>query len=111
MDTPQFGPLDAAKALAAASGYTIVYDDDYKSAHPLNLTGAVSLTTWLGRTGKNGGEYEYAFDGSYIHARPALPPNHGLNLQAKGPAETLELLRKIVEIRKGIGPEGRFLLA
>src|SRR5690242_769575 len=102
MDTPKFGPLKDATMLAAASGYTIVYDNRYKSATSLNLTGAVPLAEWPGLTGKNGGHYEYAFNGTTIIARPMLPPNHGLNMRPKDNKETVEVLRQAAEKLKDV---------
>ena len=109
MDIPEFTALETAKAAAAASGYRIVYDGRLQRI-PSNITGAVPLDTWEGVQGPKGEPYEYAFDGSHISARPALPPNHGLNLRPKDNAELLDVLRRAVEMRKAIGQEKRFLL-
>ncbi len=106
MDTPNFGSLDDAKAAATASGYKVVYDDRYNSTPPLNVTGAVSLKEWPGISGKNGEAYEFWFDGGYIHARPAISSSD-VNVD---PKNTLEFLRRVIEIRKAIGPEIPFLV-
>ena len=109
---PNFGSLKDAVALALGSGYKIIYDNRYKSMRPpFNATGAVPLAEWPGLQGKNGGGYEYAFNGTTITARPTLPPNHGLNLRPKDNKETLEVMRQAVESLKDIGPTVDFLLA
>jgi len=111
MDTAKFGSLKDTVAGAVAGGYTIIYDNRYKSASlPLNITGAVSLAEWPGLTGKNGGEYEYALDGMKIIAQPALLPDHGLNMRPKDSKEALDVLRQVIEVRKGVGPTVEFLL-
>ncbi len=109
MNMPKFGSLESAKALAASDGYTIVYDNHYKRISPPNLTGAVALKDWPGLTGKDGGEYEYAYDGAKILAQPELPQNHGLNL-TPNTREVLEVLRKAMKMREAIGPNMEFLL-
>jgi len=111
MDTPNFGSLKDAVALALASGYKIIYDQRYKSLRPpFNATGAVPLTEWPGLQGRNGGGYEYAFDSLTIIARPTLPPNHGLNMRPKDNKETLDVLRQAAEKLKEVGPTVTFLL-
>jgi hypothetical protein len=112
MDTPNFGSLKEAVALATASGYKIIYDNRHKSTQPpFNITGAVCLSKWPGLTGKNGGGYEYAFTGTTIIARPTLPPDHGMNLRPKDNKETLEVLRQAAQILEEVGPTAEFLLA
>lgn len=96
-------------ALAAACGFTVIYDPQYHS--PRNFTGVVSLAQWPGMAGRHGENYEYAFDGiTRITARPALPPNHGLNLEPKAD-EFLAVVQRLVEIRNAIGPTVDLLLA
>ena len=105
-----FEPLKHTIVLATAIGNTGVYDPKYQNIQR-NLTGKVPLSSWPGVTAKNGGAYEYAFDGMKIVAQPRLPPNHGLNLQPKTNEEFLVVLQKAVALRDAIGPTVEFLLS
>lgn len=112
MSELEFGSLEDAKSAAASSGYNVIYDNRYKktTGWPLNLTGATPLVDWPGLTGKNGGGYEYAFNGVTITARPTLPPNHGLTIRSGGKEFASDLLRAI-ELQKTVGDTVEFLLA
>ena len=100
-------------------GYTIIYDRELTSGtaalrkigHPINLTGEVQLSQWPGRTGKNGGAYEYAFGHMKIYAQPrlSLPPD--LRRAPEGGKEFAAFLSKIISLRNDIGPSGEFLIA
>jgi hypothetical protein len=124
-----FEPLGAIIALALKMGYTIIYDRELTSAtspsrkltsatspsrkigHPINLTGEVPLSQWPGRTGKNGGAYEYAFGHMKIYAQPrlSLPPD--LRAAPEGGKEFAVFLSKIMSLRNDIGPFREFLIA
>jgi hypothetical protein len=105
-----FEPLTPTLTLAALMGFTLVYDNSYKSMKPprLNVTGAVPLTKWRGLHGKNGADYEYAFDGLKLIAQPILPS--ALNMEPKTTEEFIAVVKKAVTLRDAIGPTVELLL-
>src|SRR5713101_1378488 len=72
-----FEPLERTVPLAMKLGFTLVYDERFKTKdwpNP-NFTGAVPLSKWPGLTAKNGGGYNYALDQMRLYAQPTLPPS------------------------------------
>jgi hypothetical protein len=101
---PPYDSLRAAIKIAAIMEYTSVL-----TPNRLNPAAATPLAQWHGVVPRNNGSYEYGFDGSYIHAQGALPPNHGLTV----PKDTKELaafFAKVEALREAVGPRGKFLL-
>ena len=103
---PVFDSLKNTVALAVIMGHTLVYDPNLAAQ---NVTGAVPLTRWPGMTAKNGGGYEYAYDGLKIIARPTLPPGHGLDM-APTKAEFIAVMQKATALLATVGPMREFLL-
>lgn len=66
----------------------------------MNLTGAIPLAKWPGRSGKNGGGYQSAFTGITLLASPTLPPGHGINM-APSTEELIQTMRQAIEQRNG----------
>ncbi|MBZ5573198.1 MAG: hypothetical protein LAO09_15110 [Acidobacteriia bacterium] len=99
---PAYEDLKSTVTLAMLMGYKVVYDPAYADVRRMNLMGAVPLTQWLGRAGKNGGGYQYAFTGTTILASPTLPPGHGINM-APSTEEFLQTMRQAIEIQKTVG--------
>ena len=89
--------------LAMLMGYKVVYDPSYIDMRRMNLTGAVPLAQWPGRSGKNRGGYQYAFTGTTILASPTLPPGHGINM-APNSKEFIQTMRQAIELQKTVGP-------
>ena len=101
---PPYESLEAVIKISSTIGHTQI-----SIPNRVNPIGAVPLTQWRGLVPKNNGSYEYAFDGFYIHAQGALPPNHNLTC----PNDTKEwpsFLAKIKALREAVGPPGKFLL-
>jgi hypothetical protein len=104
---PAFESLELTIALAKRMGFTILWDDRYKT--DLNLKGEVSLGKWQGMTPKNGGSYVYALDRLRIRARPTLPPEHPLN----HPSKTFMIaafLSEYIAALDTVGPATEFIL-
>jgi hypothetical protein len=99
---PAYEDLKSAVTLAMLMGYEVVYDPTYVDVRRMNLTGTVPLAKWPGRSGKNGGGYQYAFTGTTILASPTLPPGHGINM-APSTEEFIQTMRQAIELRKTVG--------
>jgi hypothetical protein len=99
---PAYEDLKSAVTLAMVMGYKIVFDPAYADVRKMNLTGAVPLSKWPGRAGKNGGGYLYAFTGTTLLASPQLPPGHGINM-APGTEEFIQTMRRVIELQKTVG--------
>jgi hypothetical protein len=67
---PVYEDLNSTVKLAMLMGFKIAYDPSYVDVRRMNFTGAVPLTQWPGKVGKNGGGYRYAFTGMTIIASP-----------------------------------------
>lgn len=106
---PVYEDLKSTVALAMLMGYKVVYDPTYRDVRRRNLTGAVSLAQWPGRSGKNGGGYQYAFTGTTIIASPTLPPGHGINM-APGPEEFVRVMQQVIALQKTVGPIDELVL-
>lgn len=107
-DPPVFEPLKHAIALAMLMGHTKVVDPKHKQ--PRNPLGQVPLASWQGWKDKSGADYEYGFTGSTLYGQPKVTAKHGVNMTPKDNTEFLASLKKVVEIRKALGPEHEFLL-
>lgn len=103
-----YAPLEHTAALAALMGYTVVYDPTREQG--INVMGATPLAHWPGMAAKNGGGYEYAFDGATLLAQPTLPPNHGLNMEPDSTEEFAAVMGKAIAILKTVGPHAQFVL-
>jgi hypothetical protein len=101
--------LKSAVTLAMLMGYKIVYDPTYVDMRRMNLTGAVPLAKWPGRSGNNGGGYQYAFTGMTLLASPTLPPGHGINM-APSTAEVIQTMRQMIELQKTVGSQVELVL-
>jgi len=99
---PAYEDLKSTVTLAMLMGYKVVYDPTYVDVRRMNLTGAVPLAKWPGRSGKNGGGYQYAFTGTTILASPTLPPGHGINM-APSTEEFIQTMRQAIELQKTVG--------
>ena len=106
---PAYEDLKSTVTLAMVMGYEIVFDPDYRDLRKMNLTGAVPLAQWPGRSGKNGGGYEYAFTGTTIIASPTLPPGHGINM-APSREESVRVMQQTIALQKTVGPVAEFVL-
>jgi len=106
---PVYESLQSAVTLAMLMGYKIVYDPICADVRRMNLTGAVPLAKWLGRSGKNGGGYQYAFTGTTLLASPTLPPGHGINT-APSTEEFIQTMRQVIELQKTVGSLVEFVL-
>ena len=106
---PAYEDLQSTVTLAILMGFKVVFDPAYADVRRMNLTGAVPLAQWPGRTGKNGGGYQYAFTGTTILASPALPPGHGINM-APSTEEFLQTMRQAIELQKTVGPFAELVL-
>lgn len=108
-----FEPLDRTITLALKMGFSVIYDERFKSmsAPPFNLTGAVPLSTWPGMTPKNGGGYEYALGSVTLHARPTLPPGHGPLVAPTDGKEFAAFMLRMSASLDAVGPAVEFLLA
>lgn len=71
---PAYEDLKSAVTLAMLMGYKVVYDPTYADVRRMNLMGTVPLAKWPGRSGKNGGGYQYAFTGTTLLASPEVAP-------------------------------------
>jgi len=89
--------------LLTAMGYHAIFDPQ-----PTNPINRVLLTRWAGRTAKNGGEYQYAFDGNRLTAQPKLPP---MSLKGKTPVESAKAILEASKISDSLGPTITFTLA
>jgi hypothetical protein len=98
-----FEPLVNIVQLARACAFQFVYGNS-------SIAAAIPLERWKGLTGKNGAPYEYAFEGMKIIAQPVFPADHGLNLHPSTNAETIEMMKQVVELRNSIGPTEEFVL-
>ena len=107
-DPPIFEPLKDAVALAILMGYTKVVDPKHKQQS--NFLGQVPLASWQGWKDKSGTDYEYGFTGATLYGQPKVTTKHGVNMTPKDNAEFLASLKKVIEIRKALGPEHEFLL-
>jgi len=107
---PVYEELGSTIKLAALMGYRVVYDPERRDVGRGNLTGAVTLAQWRGRSGKNGGGYQYAFTGSTIFAVPTLPPGHGINMTPASNEETVQVLQQSAKLLKTVGPSYEFVL-
>ena len=85
------------------AGHKVVFDPAHADVRRKNLTGVVPLAQWPGRSGRNGGGYQYAFTGTTILASPTLPPGHGINM-APSTEEFIRTMRQAVELQKTVGP-------
>jgi hypothetical protein len=101
---PPYESLEGVIKIASILGHAQI-----SIPNRLNPIGPVSLTQWRGLVPKNNGSYEYAFDGFYIHAQGALPPNHNLTCP-KDVKEWPAFLAKVQALREAVGPPGKFLL-
>jgi hypothetical protein len=106
---PVYEDLKSTVALAMLMGYKVVYDPTYVDMRRMNLTGAVPLAKWPGRSGKNGGGYQYAFTGTTLLASPTLPPGHGINM-APSTEEFIQTMRQATELQKTVGPFAEVIL-
>jgi hypothetical protein len=100
---PAYEDLKSTMTLAMLMGYKVVFDPEYADVRRMNPIGQVALTQWPGRSGKNGGGYQYAFTGTTIIASPTLPPGHGINM-APGSEETIRVMQQIIVLQKTVGP-------
>lgn len=100
---PVYEDLKSTVALAMLMGYKVVFDPERVDVRRMNLTGAVPLAQWSGKSGKNGGGYQYAFTGMTILAGPTLPPGHGINM-APSQEETIQVMQQIINLQKTVGP-------
>jgi len=101
---PPYESLDAVIKISSIMGHTQI-----SIPNRLNPIGAVPLTQWRGLVPTNNGSYEYAYDGFYIHAQGALPPDHDLTV----PTDIKEwpaFFAKVEAFREAVGPRGKFLL-
>jgi hypothetical protein len=99
---PAYENLKSTVTLAMLMAYKIVYDPTYADVRRMNLTGAVPLAKWQGRSGKNGGGYQYAFTGTTLLASPTLPPGHGINT-APSTEEFIRTMHQMIELQKTVG--------
>lgn len=106
---PAYEDLQSTITLAILMGYKVVFDPAYADVRRMNLTGAVPLAQWPGRTGENGGGYQYAFTGTTILASPTLPSGHGINM-APSTEEFLQTMRQAIELQKTVGPFAELVL-
>jgi hypothetical protein len=106
---PAYEDLKSAVTLAMLMGYKIVYDPTYADVRRMNLTGAIPLANWPGRSGKSGGGYQYAFTGTTLLASPTLPPGHRVNM-APSTAELIQTMRQAIELQKTVGPFAELVL-
>jgi hypothetical protein len=106
---PAYEDLKSTVTLAMLMGYNVVYDPTYVDMKRRNLTGAVPLAQWPGRSGKNGGGYQYAFTGTTLLATPTPPPGHGINM-APGPKEFIQTMRQMIEVQNSVGPFAELVL-
>jgi len=102
--SPPYESLEAVIKIASIMGHKQI-----SIPNRLNPIGAVPLAQWRGLAPKNNGSYEYAFDGFYIYAQGALPPNHNLTWP-KDTKEWSGFLAKAKALREAVGPPGKFLL-
>jgi hypothetical protein len=100
---PAYEDLKSTVTLAMLMGCKVVYDPAYVNMQKRNLTGAVPLAQWPGRSGKNGGGYQYAFTGTTLLATPTPPPGHGINM-APSPKEFIQTMRQLIEAQNSVGP-------
>lgn len=98
---PPYESLEAVVKISSIMGHTQI-----SVPSRVNPIGAVPLTQWRGLVPKNNGSYEYAFDGFYIHAQGALPPNHNL-MWPNDSKEWPAFLAKIKALREAVGPPGQ----
>ena len=106
---PAYEDLQSAVTLAMLMGYKVVFDPNYVNVRQRNLTGAVPLANWPGRSGKNGGGYLYAFTGTTLLASPQLPPGHGINM-APSNEEFVQSMRRAMELQKTVGQFAELVL-
>jgi hypothetical protein len=106
---PAYEDLKSAVALAMLMGYKVVYDPSHVDMRRMNLTGAVPLAQWSGKSGKNGGGYQYAFTGTTILASPTLPPGHGINM-APSTEEFIRTMGQAIALQKTVGPFAELIL-
>jgi hypothetical protein len=106
---PAYEDLKSTVTLAMLMGYKVVYDPTYVDVRRMKLTGEVPLAQWPGRSGKNGGGYQYAFTGTTILASPTLPPGHGINM-APSTEESVQTMRQVIELRKTVGSMAELFL-
>lgn len=105
-------PLERTIALAQKMGFSTLYDPrarNPKWPNP-NFTGEVPLSSWPGKTPKNGGGFAYGFDELKIYAQPTPPYNTPL----VAPADNKELVAFLVKhkaILDTVGTYQEFLLA
>lgn len=106
---PAYEDLKSTITLAMLMGYRVVFDPDYRDVRRRNLTGAVPLAQWPGRSGKNGGGYQYAFTGTTIIAFPTLPPGHGINM-APSREEFVRVMQQVIALQETVGPVDELVL-
>jgi len=100
---PVYEDLKSAVTLAMLMGYEVIYDPECVDVGTTNLTGAVPLTQWPGRSGKNGGGYEYAFTGTKMVASPTLAPGLGINM-ATHQEELAQTMCQAIDLLNSVGP-------
>ena len=106
---PAYEDLKATVTLAMLMGYKVVYDPSHVDMRRMNLTGAVPLAQWSGKSGKNGGGYQYAFTGTTILASPTLPPGHGINM-APTTEEFIRTMGQAIALQKTVGQFAELVL-
>jgi hypothetical protein len=106
---PAYEDLKSTVTLAMLMGYEVVFDPAYADMRRLNPMGRIPLPQWPGRSGKNGGGYQYAFTGTTILASPTLPPGHGINM-APSTEEFIQTMGKVIALQKTVGPLAELIL-
>ncbi len=104
-----FESWERTLTLLTAMNHHVIYDPQQADVRKLNLTGAVPLTEWSGRTAKDGGDYEYAFDGTKVLAQPKLPANAMPSYTTT--VEFAKALVQVSKLRESLGPLYEFILA
>jgi hypothetical protein len=103
-DAPVWESLREIVALAKLMGHTSLHDAQ-RMFEP-----AVPLDHWQGCRDKRGDDYQYAYTGTMIEAWPKVTAKHGISMALSNTQEMAAQLAKIIEIRKGLGPERKFML-
>jgi hypothetical protein len=102
---PVWESLRDVLALAKLMGHTSLYDFKH------NLPVTVPLDRWQGCKDKNGDDYQYGYTGTTIEACPRVTAKHGVSMVlSSNTQEMVGQLAKIIEIRRALGPDRKFVL-
>jgi hypothetical protein len=101
-------PLERAVALATLMGFKKIFDPERADVRSGNALGVFPLNQWPGLTGKNGGNYLYAFTGTEIYAQPVIPRPEFLTRASA--SEFAQSMLQVAKSQDAVGAFCKFLL-